>query len=341
MRTIQLTYGCPLKGGTMGARSALLAVLVFALFFACTGPAFSQITVAQLNGFVHDSSGGAVKSATVTLHDTSTNAVYRTTSNDSGLYVIANLPPDTYDLTVAFPGFATTVDKGIVLTVGQTATVDVALRVATQSEEVVVTTEVPPIEPTKTEISQVIDTQQIQDLPISGRQFTDFALLTAGVATGRSSLQSTITEFETTRISFAGMRDFSNLVTVDGADNVNTATGSQRSTPPQESVQEFRVVNNAFGAEYGRALGGIVNIVTKSGGNELHGSIYNYLQNNATDARSLLQPAPDANVLRQNQFGVALGGPIKKDKIFFFTNYEASAAPNLPLFPASFTKISI
>ena len=333
MRIIQLTNGCPLKGGTMGARLALLAVLVVALLFACSGPAFSQISVAQLSGFVHDSSGGAVKNATVTLRDTATDAVYRTTSNDSGLYVIPNLPPDSYELTVAFPGFATTVEKGVVLTVGQTANMDVTLRVATQNEEVVVTTQVPPIEPTKTEISQVIDTQQIQDLPISGRQFTDFALLTAGVATGRSSLQSTITEFETTRISFAGMRDFSNMITVDGADNVNTATGSQRSTPPQESVQEFRVVNNAFGAEYGRALGGIVNIVTKSGGNQLHGSIYDYLQNNATDARSLLQPAPDAYVLRQNQFGAALGGPIKKDKIFFFTNYEGQRRAESPTFP--------
>src|SRR6202041_2946802 len=321
------------KGGTMGARLALLAVLVVALLFACSGPAFSQISVAQLSGFVHDSSGGAVKNATVTLRDTATDAVYRTTSNDSGLYVIPNLPPDSYELTVAFPGFATTVEKGVVLTVGQTANMDVTLRVATQNEEVVVTTQVPPIEPTKTKISQVIDTQQIQDLPISGRQFTDFALLTAGVATGRSSLQSTITEFETTRISFAGMRDFSNMITVDGADNVNTATGSQRSTPPQESVQEFRVVNNAFGAEYGRALGGIVNIVTKSGGNQLHGSIYDYLQSNATDARSLLQPAPDAYVLRQNQFGAALGGPIKKDKIFFFTNYEGQRRAESPTFP--------
>jgi outer membrane receptor protein involved in Fe transport len=211
--------------------------------------------------------------------------------------------------------------------------VDIALRVATQNEQVVVTTEVPPIEPTKTEISQVIDTQQIQDLPISGRQFTDFALLTAGVATGRTSLQSTITEFETTRISFAGMRDLSNMVTVDGADNINTATGSQRSTPPQESVQEFRVVNNAFGAEYGRALGGIVNIVTKSGGNELHGSLYDYLQNNATDARSLLQPAPDQYALRQNQYGGALGGPIKRDKIFFFTNYEGQRRGESPTYP--------
>jgi outer membrane receptor protein involved in Fe transport len=317
----------------MSARPARLAALLVALILACANSAFSQITVAQLNGSVRDESGAAVKGATLTLRETSTNASYTTTSNDSGFYVIANLPPGQYELTVTFTGFATLIDKGITLTVGQTATVDVTLRVATQSEQVTVTTEVPQIEPTKTEISQVINSQQIQDLPISGRQFTDFALLTAGVATGRTSLQSTITEFETTRISFAGMRDLSNMVTVDGADNINTATGSQRSTPPQESVQEFRVVNNAFGAEYGRALGGIVNIVTKSGTNTLHGSIYDYLQNNATDARSLLQPAPDPYVLRQNQFGGAIGGPIKKDKIFFFTNYEGQRRAESPTFP--------
>jgi outer membrane receptor for ferrienterochelin and colicin len=317
----------------MSARFARLAVLSVALFLSFAGSAFAQIAGAQLSGSVRDESGAAVKGATLTLQETSTDAKYYATSNDSGLYAIPNLPPGQYDLTVIFTGFATHIHKGIVVTVGQTATVDVVLKVATQTEQVTVTTEVPEIEPTKTEISQVINSQQIRDLPISGRQFTDFALLTAGVATGRTSLQSTITEFETTRISFAGMRDLSNMVTVDGADNVNTATGSQRSTPPQDSVQEFRVVNNAFGAEYGRALGGIVNIVTKSGTNEFHGSIYDYLQNNATDARSLLQPAPDAYVLRQNQFGASAGGPIKKDKIFFFTNYEGQRRGESPTFP--------
>ncbi|MGA8023365.1 MAG: TonB-dependent receptor [Candidatus Acidiferrales bacterium] len=320
----------------MSARFARLAVLAVALFLSFAGSAFAQITGAQLSGSVRDESGAAVKGATLTLQETSTDAKYYATSNDSGFYAIPNLPPGRYDLTVTFQGFATHIHKGIVLTVGQTATVDVVLKVATQTEQVTVTTEVPEIEPTKTEISQVINTQQIQDLPISGRQFTDFALLTAGVATGRTSLQSTITEFETTRISFAGMRDLSNMVTVDGADNINTATGSQRSTPPQESVQEFRVVNNAFGAEYGRALGGIVNIVTKSGTNDFHGSIYDYLQNNATDARSLLQPAPDAYVLRQNQFGAAAGGPIEKDKIFFFTNYEGQRRGESPTYPGVF-----
>src|SRR5580658_3722717 len=137
MRTIRLTNGCPLKGGTMGARPALLAVLVFALLFVRSGPVFSQITGAQLNGSVRDESGGAVKNATLALLDSATNAVYRTTSNDSGFYVIPNLPPGHYDLTVTYPGFATTVHKGIELTVGQSATVDISLKVATQSEHVV------------------------------------------------------------------------------------------------------------------------------------------------------------------------------------------------------------
>src|SRR6202035_669453 len=139
-----------------------------------------------------------------------------------------------------------------------------------------------------------------------------------------------------TQISFGGMRSFSNEITVDGADFVNSISGVQRATPPQEAVQEFRVVNNGFGAEYGRALGGIVNIVTKSGTNELHGSVYDYFQNNATDARSLLQPSPDPDELRQNQFGATLGGPIKKDKMFFFTNYEGQRRAESPTFPGVF-----
>jgi outer membrane receptor protein involved in Fe transport len=262
--------------------------------------------------------------------------MYSATSDQSGYYAIPNLPPGRYELKAEFKGFSKYTQTGTILSVGQTATVNITLKVEAHGEEVIVSTEAPTIEPTKTEISQVIDTKQINDLPISGRLFTDFALLTAGVATGRTSLQSTITEFESTRVSFGGMRDLSNEITVDGADNVNTVTGSQRSTPPQESVQEFRVVNNGFGAEYGRALGGIVNIVTKSGGNEFHGTVYDYLQNNATDARSLLQPSPDDDTLRQNQFGASLGGPIEKDKFFFFTNYEGQRRGESPTFPGVF-----
>jgi outer membrane receptor protein involved in Fe transport len=277
-----------------------------------------------------------VSGATISLREMDRNTMYSATSDQSGYYAIPNLPPGRYELKAEFKGFSKYTQTGTILSVGQTATVNITLKVEAHGEEVIVSTEAPTIEPTKTEISQVIDTKQINDLPISGRLFTDFALLTAGVATGRTSLQSTITEFESTRVSFGGMRDLSNEITVDGADNVNTVTGSQRSTPPQESVQEFRVVNNGFGAEYGRALGGIVNIVTKSGGNEFHGTVYDYLQNNATDARSLLQPSPDDDTLRQNQFGASLGGPVEKDKFFFFTNYEGQRRGESPTFPGVF-----
>jgi outer membrane receptor protein involved in Fe transport len=320
----------------MRKRTGLFAILAIAILFSYADPMWSQTSVASLNGTVLDESGGTVSGATISLREMDRNTMYSATSDQSGYYAIPNLPPGRYELKAEFKGFSKYTQTGTILSVGQTATVNITLKVEAHGEEVIVSTEAPTIEPTKTEISQVIDTKQINDLPISGRLFTDFALLTAGVATGRTSLQSTITEFESTRVSFGGMRDLSNEITVDGADNVNTVTGSQRSTPPQESVQEFRVVNNGFGAEYGRALGGIVNIVTKSGGNEFHGTVYDYLQNNATDARSLLQPSPDDDTLRQNQFGASLGGPIEKDKFFFFTNYEGQRRGESPTFPGVF-----
>src|SRR5271155_901379 len=308
----------------MKGRFGALALLALVIFSASAASAWAQAGAnrAQLNGTVLDESGGAVNKASIALRELDTNQLYTSASNDSGYYVVPNVIPGRYELKVSFAGFATYIQTGLVVTVGQFATINITLKVQARGEQVVVTTETPEIEPSRTEISQVISTQQIADLPISGRLFTDFALLTPGVATGRTSLQSTITEFEVTRISFGGMRDLSNAVTVDGADAINTATGSQRSTPSQEAVSEFRVVNNGFGAEYGRALGGIVNIVTKSGTNDMHGSAYDYLQNNATDARSLLQPAPQGNDLQQNQFGGTFGGPIRKDKTFFFVNYE-------------------
>ena len=315
----------------MSRRLGLPAVLGVIVLAGLARPTFSQVGAsnAQLNGAVRDESGGSVAKAVITLREKDTNRNYSAVSNDNGLYVIANLPPGRYELTTEASGFAKSTQTGIVLTVGQVATIDITVKVASSAEKVVVTTETPPVEPTRTEVSQVISTNQIESLPISGRLFTDFVLLTPGVTTGRTSLQSTFTESEVTRISFGGMRDFSNLVTVDGADTINTATGSQRGTPSQEAVSEFRVVNNGFGAEQGRALGGIVNIITKSGTNDLHGSAYDYIENNALNARNLLQhgtlPVSGTtvpNTLRQNQFGGTLGGPIKKDRTFFFMNYE-------------------
>ena len=322
----------------MRKRFALAVAFAFAVFLVCANSTFSQGggAAAPLNGTVTDASGASISGATIAARNIGTNTTYTATSNDRGLYVLINLPPGNYELKTTFNGFADYTQTGIVFTVGQTATINVALQVASQGARVVVTTGVPTIEPTKTEISQVVNTQQIESLPISGRLFTDFALLTPGVATSRTSLGTVFTEFEVTQISFGGMRSFSNEITVDGADFVNAASGIQRSTPPQESVQEFRVVNNSFGSEYGRAVGGIVNIVTKSGTNDFHGSAYEYFQNSATDARSLIQPAPLPYELRQNQFGVDAGGPIQKDKTFFFVNYEGKRSAQAPTYAPDF-----
>lgn len=314
-------------------RLALLCLLVSLLVWS--GPyATSQATAsfAQLNGTVLDSGSRSIAGASVTLRDLSTNQGYRATTNASGSYLVPNLPPARYELSIEAPGFAKYVQAGIVLTVGQAATIDVTMKVASATETVTVTTEAPAIEPTRTDISQVIDSVQIQELPTNGRRFVDFALLTPGVATGRTSLQSTFTEPETTRISFGGMRDLSNAVTVDGADYISEGTGSQRATPSQEAVAEFRVVNNSFGAEYGRALGGIVNVVTKSGTNDAHGSLYGYISNRAANSNSLLTEAP-FNAYRRGQFGGTLGGPIKKDKTFFFLNYEGQRLGESPTYP--------
>ncbi len=308
--------------------------LLLASFLLFSGfPTQAQVaaTEAQLNGSVRDQAGGVIVKASITLRNLDTNHAYTAVSGSEGLYILTNLPPGNYDLSAEAPRFAKYTQR-VTLRVAQVATIDINLKVGAATETVEVKTDAPVIEPTRSEVSNVIATEQIQSLPISGRLFTDFALLSAGVTTGRIGLQSTFTDPSVTRISFGGQRDLNNSVTVDGADNINTATGSQRATPSQEAVSEFRVVNNSFGAEYGRALGGIVNIVTKSGSNDIHGSLYEYFQNNAMDANSLLGQ-PGFNTLRQNQFGGTLGGPSP--------TYPALLLGNLPAINALKTSLGI
>ena len=311
---------------------SMCAAVLFASSLVPLAAGQGTVSFAQLNGSVLDTGGQVISGAAISLRELSTNQTYRATTSSSGSYIVPALPPGQYELSVQAPGFAKYVQTGLGLTVGQIATINISMKVASTSEVITVTTEAPPIEPTRTDISQVIDTTQIQELPTNGRRFVDFALLTPGVATGRTSLQSTFTEPETTRISFGGMRDLSNAVTVDGADYISEGTGSQRATPSQEAVSEFRVVNNSFGAEYGRALGGIVNVVTKSGANDAHGSVYGYISNKDLNSNSLLTVAP-YNAYRRGQFGGTLGGPIKKDKTFFFLNYEGQRLGESPTYP--------
>src|SRR4030095_473928 len=196
------------------------------------------------------------------------------------------------------------------------------------SEVVQVKQEEPLIETTQAEVSRVVNEQAIESLPIIGRNFVDFAKLSSGVAPGRENVgggafkepDTGVGSAAAPRLTFGGQTELSTLILVDGVDNIQTFTGLPRVTPSQEAVQEFRVLNATFLAEYGRALGGFVNIVTKSGGNRYNGSAYYFGMNDALNATPILTgPNP---VLRQNQYGATLGGPIKTDKTFFFANYE-------------------
>ncbi len=290
-----------------------------------------QTITGFLEGKVSDKSGAVIPGAKIDAVSTDTGLSRGAVTNLAGDYRIGHLPVGNYKVTVEAPSFKT--QSGTVqLAIDQTATLDFSLEPSSVKEEITVTAEAPLVEPTRTSTDSVIGQQQIQNLPVNGRQFIDFALLAPGVIVGDTTSGSTDVIIEpVTKLSFAGQNIHYNFIAIDGADNISTASGVQKTTPSEEAVREFVVINNTYGVEAGRAVGGIVNIVTKSGTNELHGSAYEYFRNDAMDATSILA-APGLDKLRQNQFGFTLGGPVKKDRTFFFGNYEGQRRSENPFY---------
>src|SRR5437667_2687403 len=222
--------------------------------------------------------------------------------------------------------------KTITLQVGQAAELDFTLTPGGVAEKVEVEATSELQEPTRAQVSTAVTQNQIVNLPVNGRQFIDFALLSPAVTIGDTTAGNTDVIVEpVTKLSFAGQNIHYNFIAVDGADDISTASGIQRGTPPQESVQEFRVINTDYSVEFGRASAGIVNIITRGGTNEWHGIAYEYFRNNKLDAINLLQ-ATGAHDLRQNQFGAASGGPIQKDQTFIFGNLELQRRGESPFY---------
>jgi len=295
------------------------------------GPAAAQTVNVNIQGRVYDSTGAAIPQATVTAVNTATALSRSATATTMGEYQIALLPPGDYTVTAERQGFQKSAKK-IHLDIGAAGNLDFSLSPG-QVQTLVVVQDVGEVaEPTRSMVSEVISTQQIENLPVNGRQFIDFALLAPGVTIGDTTSGSTDVIVEpVTKLSFAGQNIHFNFIAVDGADDISTASGIQRGTPPQESVEEFRVINTDYSAEFGRATAGIVNIITKSGTNVWHGSGYEYFRNDALDAISVLS-APGFHVLRQNQFGTSLGGPVRKDRTFLFANYEGQRRAESPTY---------
>ncbi len=316
-------------------RMTVLLVCSFACLFVLVSfyaaDAFGQAVSATLSGRITDASGGSIAKASVTVLNAATGFSRSANTSDGGEYTIPVLPAGDYAVTVVFSGFGKQT-KNITLQVGQSAALDFTMSPGEVAQKVEVEATSELAEPTRTQVSTVITERQIVNLPVNGREFINFALLSPSVTIGDTTSGSTDVIVEpVTKLSFAGQNIHYNFIAVDGADDISTASGIQRGTPPQESVQEFRVINSDYSTEFGRAVGGIVNIITKSGTNDWHGSLYEYFRNDTFDAINLLQ-ASGAHVLRQNQFGAAIGGPIQKDKTFLYANYEAQRRGESPFY---------
>jgi carboxypeptidase family protein/TonB-dependent receptor-like protein len=312
-----------------GCIRVLLGVSLFVLL--CSANLTAQ-QLATLNVTVTDQTGGVIPKARVAVRNLETDAKRSELSADNGVAVIPGLPAGNYELTVEAGQF-TPYKAPVTLTVGQIASLTVTMGL-TLTQKVEVTATVQGIDTEKTDVSQVIEKQKILDLPISGRDFIDFVLLTPSANVGRSTAIGAQSPFTETvlELSFGGLREtHSTFFALDGIDYTTSISGVQRQSPSQDWVQEFRVVNSSYTADNGRNLGSVVNTITKSGGKDVHGSVYEFFRNNNLDAKNLLS-ATGFNTLRFNQFGGNVGGPVIQSKSFYFLGYEGQRRAESPLY---------
>lgn len=303
------------------------------MFVLAAGVAQAQ-ELAKLNVSVSDPSGSVIQGATLSVKDASTGLERSQRTNHAGLAVLTALAAGEYRLSVKADGFAVW-EGPLTLTVGETASVPVQLGVAAVKESVTVSeASGAGMDTEKTEASQVIPPNDIADLPIAGRDFIDFVLLTPTANVGRSTATGAQSPFQETvlQLSFGGLREtHSSYFGLDGADYSVSLSGVQHVSPSLDWVQEFRVVDGPYTADNGRNLGSVVNTITKSGTNVVHGAAYEYFRNGAIDADNPLS-APGLHTLRVNQFGADAGGPIRHGKTFYFGGYEGQRRGESPIY---------
>lgn len=312
------------------SRRLLRAAMAFPLFLFVWSFAAAQINTVQLSGRVTDPQSLGVPNAQVTVTNSATGALRNATSDSSGHYELVGLPPGTYSLTIEAKGFAKLVNPAITLALGAPAVFDAQMTLESGQQSVTVSGQAALVETQRSDVTQTITQTQIQNLPINGRQYIQFALLDSQA--NRDSAPS-IGAAPTSGLNFGGQRARSNEVSVDGADAIDNSVNGVRATVSQEAVQEFQILTSNYMPEFGRATGGVINIVTKSGSNETHGDAFGYLRQSALQARNpfsvQVNPLTGAvQAVKQSftrvQAGMTLGGPIQKDKTFYFFSYETT-----------------
>ncbi len=307
-----------------------LLVSCFLLFFAAA--AWGAVD-GSISGTVTDQTGSVVPSASVTVREVSTGLTYRTLSDSKGYYTLPVLPVGRYELDVQVPGFRRYQLKDIVLDTNAALTLNALLQVGSAATTVSVNDNALHVETVETQLGQVITGRQMTAVPLNGRSFTDLLSLQAGVAPATTITSSTVQDVGATTlapsgtlnpgtVSVNGQREFANYFGVNGSDVEEDVNAGTAIIPNLDSIAEFRIVTSNFDAEYGEFSGGQISVITKSGSNGFHGSAFDFLRNTDLDARNYFSPTRGA--FRQNQFGGTFGGPLRRNKVFFFADYQGT-----------------
>ena len=297
------------------------ALLVCSCVFLFAPAAFPQQITGTIRGTVTDPSGAFISGAQVTAVQTATG-FSRTVSTDAqGSYVLLELPVGRYRVQVAAKGFQTLVREGLTLELNQTALISPRLAVGSPTQQIEVTGDAPLVEPTATNLGKTVGEREILDLPLNGRHFTQLGALQPGVVPitpGLAQAGGSLRDGQAYAVN--GQRPESNNFLIDGADNFNGVDGGFVLEPPVDAIAEFRILTHTANAEFGHSTGSTTNIVTRSGTNQFHGSLWEFLRNDVFDAKSFF--AQDVEPLKRNQYGGTFGGPVRKDKTFVFLFYE-------------------
>src|SRR3984893_375602 len=299
-----------------------LRTLFYVVLAVCLSAAVSaqQIT-GSIRGTVVDATGAAVQGASVGASQTETGLSRSSLTDRSGGYVLLELPVGHYRLQVEGKGFQTYIQQGITLDVNETATVPVRLAVGAETQHVNVLADAELIQGTVTSLGKTVSEREVLNLPLNGRNFTQLGLLQPGVVPltpGLAEAGGSLRDGQAYAVN--GQRPESNNFLIDGANNFNGVDGGFVLKPPVDAITEFRILTHNASAEFGQSLGSTTNIITRSGTNRLHGALWEFLRNDAFDATNYF--ATTTEPLKQNQFGGTMGGPIHKDKTFFFAYYE-------------------
>jgi hypothetical protein len=298
-------------------------------------PALQAATGGSISGTIADPTGAVVSRASLRLVNTAQQAVYQVYSDRQGIYSFPNLPVGHYDLTISADGFRTQRKTNLTVDMDSAIRVDVALAVGAQTDSVIVTSSTGvQVDTNATHLGEVISGSQMTSLPLNGRSYIDLLAIQPGVAPISTLLPSSVIMAGVTgsldpsgdenpgNLSINGQRESSNGFMVNGISVQEPMNGGASIIPNLDSIEEFRVLTNSFDPEYGNYNGGMVTVVSKSGSNAFHGNAFEFFRNTALDARGYFDPTVSA--FRQNQFGGSIGGPIKHDKLFFFTDYQGT-----------------